>query len=172
MLNTKRVTCAPIPVIFVLVSTGFSVGLIPTKYSLSSALWMSFYKENNSSHFICFHYFFLEKRIMIVIGMMGSSMHIFYMFSLFFSWKKDHDSYRHHGEFHAYLLYVFIIFFLGKKDHDSYRHDGEFHGRVFSSSFFDKKDEFSLHDYMQLDFNKCCTCGSRVFELSPKSQNL
>ena len=76
---------------------------------------MSFYKENNSSHFICFHYFFLEKRIMIVIGMMGSSMHIFYIFSLFFSWKKDHDSYRHHGEFHAYLLYVFIIFFLGKK---------------------------------------------------------
>ena len=74
MLNTKRVTCAAIPVIFVFVSTGFSVGLIPTKYSLSSAFWMSFYKENNSSHFICFHYFFLEKRIMIVIGMMGSSM--------------------------------------------------------------------------------------------------
>ena len=50
LLNTKRVTCAPIPVISALVITNSSVGLIPTKYSLSSAFWMSFYKEINSSH--------------------------------------------------------------------------------------------------------------------------
>ena len=50
LLNTKRVTCAPIPVISTLVSTDSSVGLTPTKYSLSSSFWISFYKENNSSH--------------------------------------------------------------------------------------------------------------------------
>jgi hypothetical protein len=36
MLNTKRAACAPIPVISALVSTDSSVGLIATKYSLSS----------------------------------------------------------------------------------------------------------------------------------------
>ena len=50
LLNTKRVTCAPILVISALVSTDSSVGLTPAKYSLSSAFWMSFYKENNSSY--------------------------------------------------------------------------------------------------------------------------
>ena len=37
LLNTKRVAGAPIPVISALVSTNSSVGLTPTKYSLSSA---------------------------------------------------------------------------------------------------------------------------------------
>ena len=41
LLNTKRVACAPIPVISALVSTNSSVGLTLTKYSLSSAFWMS-----------------------------------------------------------------------------------------------------------------------------------
>ena len=48
-LNTKKVTYAPIPVISMFVNIDSSAGLIPTKYSLSSAFWMSFYKENNSS---------------------------------------------------------------------------------------------------------------------------
>ena len=52
MLNTKRVTCTPVPVISAFVSICSNVGLIATKYPLSSAFWMSLYKKNNSSHIL------------------------------------------------------------------------------------------------------------------------
>ena len=57
LLNTKRVTCAPIPVISALVSTNSSVGLTPTKYSLSFVFWMSLIRKiiplTNSMELFC-----------------------------------------------------------------------------------------------------------------------